>query len=167
MEPELPGRRALLIGIGNALRGDDGVGVVLVEELAQELGGWSTSRAVLQAVHQLTPELVLAVAQASRVLLLDACVSPRTVAPWLEGLSPAAGDDPWASAALAMGNAGGHQLSPSALLTLARCLYGWQGKGGLLHVPAFSFPHGMGLSAPLLRGLPEARRLLRQWLEQG
>ena len=32
----------LLIGIGNPLRGDDGVGALLVEELAEELGGWST-----------------------------------------------------------------------------------------------------------------------------
>ena len=154
--------RPLLLGIGNPLRGDDGVGAVLLEELAGELGEWSTAGAELRAVHQLTPDLALVVAEASRVLFLDACVAARTTEPWIERL------DAWASGSgdgLPAPGPDSHILEPATLLALALTLYGWRGEGDLLRVPAFAFPHGPGLSAPLLEAMPEARRLVRRWLQ--
>ena len=150
----------LLIGIGNPLRGDDGVGALLVEELAEELGGWSTPCAELRVVHQLTPELACPVAGAQRVLFLDACVSVRTVAPWLESLQPEA------FAGIGATGLDPHQLQPAPLLALAHTLYGWRGAGALLRMPAVAFPHGTGLSASLLEAMPEARRLVRRWLQE-
>ena len=152
----------LLLGIGNPLRGDDGVAAVLLEELARDLGGWSTAGAELRAVHQLTPELALVVAEASRVLFLDACVAPRTTGPWIEPL------DIWTSDArdgLEAPESGSHVLLPATLLALAHTLYGWRGEGALLRLPACAFPHGQALSATLLEALPEARRLVRRWLQ--
>ncbi|MFI0403754.1 MAG: hydrogenase maturation protease [Cyanobium sp.] len=152
-------RPDLLIGIGNPLRGDDGVGALLVEELAEELGGWSTPAAELKVVHQLTPELACTLAGAERVLFLDACGSARTVQPWLDLLQSEAGAD---AAAAGLGS---HQLEPAVLLALAHALYGWRGEGALLRLPAFAFPHGQALSPSLLEALPEARRLVRLWLQ--
>jgi hydrogenase maturation protease len=152
-------RPALLIGIGNPLRGDDGVGGRLVEELAEELGGWSTPSAELRVVQQLTPELACTVAGAQRVLFVDACVSAGTGVPWLDVLQP----DTCAGATAA--GLPSHQLEPAALLALAHTLYGWRGEGTLLRLPAFAFPHGQALSAPLLEALPAARRLVRWWLQ--
>jgi hydrogenase maturation protease len=156
------GPAALVIGIGNPLRGDDGVGAVLLEELAGELGEWSTAGAELRAVHQLTPELALVVAEASRVLFLDACLAGQTKEPWIEPLdawAPGSGDR------LQAPGPDSHALEPATLLALAHSLYGWRGEGALLRVPAFAFPHGPGLSAPLLQAIPEARRLVRRWLQ--
>ena len=152
-------RPDLLIGIGNPLRGDDGVGALLVEELAEELGGWSSPSAALKVVHQLTPELACTVAGSQRVLFVDACVSVRTVAPWLDSLQPEA----FACAATAGLDL--HQLQPAPLLALAHTLDGWRGEGTLLRLPAVAFPHGPGLSASLLEAMPEARRLVRRWLQ--
>ena len=155
-------QRPLLIAIGNPLRGDDGVAAVLLEELAEELGGWSTPAAELQAVHQLTPELALALAQASRVLFLDACVSSRTTEPWIEPLGPAQSSLNAPGLATSLST---HSLEPPALQAMACTLYEWKGEASLLRVPAFAFPHGTGFSSPLQLGLSRARWLLRRWLQ--
>lgn len=152
-----------MIGIGNPLRGDDGVGAALLEELAGERGGWSGPEAELKAVHQLTPELALAVAGARRVLFVDAWANPATTEPWLEPLAL----DTRNGNAPAPGGVGGHGLAPPVLVALAEALYGWRGEAALLRVPAFAFPHGPGLSAPLEAGLPLARQLVRRWLGEG
>ncbi|MFM7642265.1 MAG: hydrogenase maturation protease [Cyanobium sp.] len=155
---EMGVRCDLLIGIGNPLRGDDGVGPALLDALAAELGGWRTASAELKTVHQLTPELALAVVGAQRVLFLDACMASPSAEPWIERLrlpeTPA--EFSWLL--------GGHQWAPLHLLALAQSLYGWRGEGALLRVPAFAFPHGPSFSTPLLQALPRAKELMHGWL---
>lgn len=75
--------RPLLIGIGNRLCGDDGVGAQLVDALTAEGDG----RLRTLTVHQLTPELAAVVADASAVLFVDACPGRRR--PVLEVISAA------------------------------------------------------------------------------
>ena len=58
----------LVIGIGNQLRKDDGIGPALVESLAERDGVESC------IVHQLTPELAMRVCDADRV-----CGPPNNV----------------------------------------------------------------------------------------
>lgn len=168
MGPEAGPKRDLLIGIGNPLRGDDGVGPCLLEELAREWQGLASAPAELEVVHQLTPDLALAVAGVRRVLFVDACVSPRAVEPWIEPLHPLPAQ-PESSIMESSGWAvfGSHHLAPVSLLALAHILYGWSGEGALLRVPAFVFPHGPGFSAPLQRAMPAARELVRCWLQGG
>ena len=160
-------RPDLLIGIGNTLRGDDGVGAALLEELAregaQEGGVWSPRGAELRAVHQLTPELALAVAEAGRVLFVDAWANPDRHEPWIEPLPPLRGEGEAPEAA----GPGAHGWGPLALLSLAEELYGWRGEAALLRVPAFAFPHGTNFSAALEQALPLARDLIRRWLRGG
>lgn len=170
-------RPDLLIGIGNPLRGDDGVGARLLEELARECpqegageGGLeragesrrsSGPGAEFKAVQQLTPELALAVAQARRVLFVDAWANPGSAEPWIETLRP--GREESLDAACL----GAHGWGPLALVSLAELLYGWRGEAALLRVPAFAFPHGPGFSAALEQALPRARDLVRRWLRGG
>lgn len=168
MGVEAGARRDLLIGIGNPLRGDDGVAALLLEELAEEWRASRTAGVELHAVHQLTPELAAAVAGARRVLFVDACVSPQTVEPWIERLASLEVLPPSAGAAgQAIDGLGFHQLAPVTLLALANLLFGWRGEGALLRVPAFAFPHGLRFSASLERALPRARELVRLWLREG
>ena len=164
MEPGAPAPGDLLIGIGNPLRGDDGVGALLVEELAEHLGSWCTPNAELKVVHQLTPEMASAVAGARRVLFVDACVATRTVVPWLDTLQPEICAEACAEAG---GGLDSHQLQPGPLVALAHVLYGWRGDATVLRVPAFALPHGPGVSAGSEQAMPEARRLVRRWLQGG
>ena len=63
-----PQRNRLVIGIGNPLRGDDGVGALL----AEPVGG--------RCVQQLTPELAAELAELEAVLFIDAWLAPAGAA---------------------------------------------------------------------------------------
>lgn len=63
--------RILVVGCGNTLRGDDGLGPFIVEQLARRsLRGVQT-----RIVHQLTPELAAELADADAVVFVDASLA--------------------------------------------------------------------------------------------
>ena len=66
-------RPVLVLGYGNILRTDDGIGWRVAECLADDprLAGVSVI-----GCHQLTPELALDLSQASLAILVDAAVGP-------------------------------------------------------------------------------------------
>ena len=132
---------ALLIGIGNPLRGDDGVGWHLVEGLGLQC-------------HQLTPELAEAVAAADRLLIVDAWLAPPQSGSLLRPLAAAGG---WERDT--------HRVDPARLLALAEQLFDRCVPAHELLVPAFDFSWGDGFSPGLRRQLPQARRLLSSWLQ--
>jgi hydrogenase maturation protease len=134
-----------VIGIGNSLRGDDGVGWHLAAELADAVP--------VRCLHQLTAELAEDLAPLERVLFIDAWLAPAGTSPCLQPVTPGGSE---ASES--------HRLEPAQLLALAQVLYGAAPRATELLVPAFAFPHGEALSADLQRSLPAARRLLRRWL---
>jgi len=100
----------LIIGYGNRLRQDDGVGYRVAEILSARL---DPEQARVLAVHQLTPELVLelAAADVTRVLFVDACRDQHQPLV-MEKLNQAA----------ATGSCG-HQMAPQLLLHMAQNLY--------------------------------------------
>src|SRR5690242_14548449 len=106
----------LVIGYGNVLRSDDGVGPAVASALSCDVRAFGLT--VLQR-HQLTPELARDLAAASRVILIDAqdqdrddpCDAPRIN---VETIEPAACDRAASS----------HHLQPATLLALAGELYG-------------------------------------------
>ena len=135
-----PQRNRLVIGIGNGLRGDDGVGALL----ADPVGG--------RSVQQLTPEMAAELAELEAVLFIDAWLAPVGAAPQLTVIAPAAGA------------AESHRLEPAQLLAISQALYGRAPQAHLLRVPAYGFDHGTALSAELQAALPAARALLQGWL---
>jgi hydrogenase maturation protease len=149
----------LVIGIGNPLRGDDGVGWRLLAELEAEA---PVSGRTLLRVQQLTPELAAELAAAERVLFVDAWLAPPGAEPQL-----------WEESAEAAGAGGGpaaggsHHLTPAAVLAMASLLFGRRPPAAQLLVPAFVLGHGDDLSAATRALLPAARRLLCGWLSQG
>ena len=60
--------RTLIIGIGNPLRGDDGIGLDVASEFSREL---RRDDVQVLATHQLTPELSELVSRADRVFFID------------------------------------------------------------------------------------------------
>lgn len=131
---------SLLIGIGNPLRGDDGVGWHLVEGLGLQR-------------HQLTPELAQAVAAAERLLIVDAWLAPPRSRCLLR---PLLATDGWERDT--------HRVAPARLLAMAEQLFDRNVPAHELLVPAFDFSWGERFSPQLRRQLPPARRLLRGWL---
>jgi hydrogenase maturation protease len=102
---------ALVVGYGNALRTDDGLGWQVAERLAQDprLAG----AAVLQR-QQLMPELAFDVSAATLVVLVDASHGPPPGTFTISQVEPASQSTATWS----------HHLSPSTLVALADELYG-------------------------------------------
>jgi hydrogenase maturation protease len=118
---------AVVLAIGNTLRGDDGV----ADHVADLLG----ARADLDVrrVHQLTPELAEEMARATAVVFVDA--DPGVAEARLERLVPVPQRSPLT-----------HSVTPGELVMLAEQLYGFQGVAYLCHVPAENFTAGDSLS---------------------
>jgi hydrogenase maturation protease len=114
-----PAAGVLVVGYGNPLRSDDGVGPAVAERLAADprLRG-----ADVRAEHQLTPELALDASAASFLVLIDAAedVAAGEVAVRRLGPGGVAGDGPVEEAGPPLT----HHLDPGALLGLARQLFG-------------------------------------------
>jgi hydrogenase maturation protease len=132
----------LIVGYGNPLRSDDGIGWHAARLLAT--APWLDGARVL-ARHQLAPELAEDVSRASLVVLVDAAAegNPGSVSVRRIGLPPPT-PITWS-----------HHLSPETLAGLAEALYGAVPPIVLVSVAAESFAEGDGLSSALKRALPE------------
>jgi hydrogenase maturation protease len=145
--------RALIVGYGNPLRGDDGVGPTVARAFAGEA---AIDGVEAIACRLLTPELAELFATAARVVLVDVAAGQQAGA--VSVVSLQAG--PARSSGL------GHHLDPSELLRLTQSLYGRSPEAYLVTVGAASLALGEELSAPVAAALPEviatARRLALQ-----
>ncbi len=154
-------RPDLLIGWGNRLRQDDGVGPAIAERVES----WQLPGLDVLAPTQLTPELAPRLAAAKRVLFVDASRTPAGPPPgWrLERLETPADGDP----AAATGQPFSHWASPGALLQLAASLYGRRPPAWQLLVPARRCGCGTGLTPALEAQLPELLAAVRRWCGGG
>jgi hydrogenase maturation protease len=126
----------LLIGYGNTLRRDDGVGPKVAEAVAAL--GLPGVRAL--ACPLLTPELAEEVSWANMVIFVDAAVdAPREVQ--MRKLAPAAGSQLMA-----------HAASPATLLALARDVFGHAPEAWWLTIPVEDLGLGEYLSPLAQRG---------------
>lgn len=134
--------RPLVIGYGNTLRGDDGVGWSVADRLAADprLSGVDVLRS-----HQLTPEFALDVSRASAVVFVDATVSGPAGRVNVAALDPVAG-----------GTASSHHMAPETLLALSQALYGAQPPAWLVSVGCATLELGDGLSDVVAAALPAA-----------
>lgn len=134
----------LVIGYGNTLRSDDGVGPGVADAVSElSLPG---VRSV--ACHQLTPELAHDVAQAGEVIFVDASVEsiPRLQ---IRRLEPSA-----ASQILA------HAADPKTLLALARDVFGHCPPAWWLTIPVRNLEFGENFSADAAEGMHGAVRMI-------
>lgn len=142
----------LIIGYGNPLRSDDGVGQVVVERLeAQE----RPPALELLACHQLLPEHAELISQARRAIFVDA----------------AAGEPPGEISvrqvtAVANHSAGLiHDFTPQTLLAYADLLYGRSPEAFLITANGFSFDHGEALSEEMTAVLPDLISQVKSLIE--
>jgi hydrogenase maturation protease len=131
----------LVLGYGNALRGDDAVGWHAVARLAGDprLGGVRVSWQ-----HQLTPELAHEFGVASLVVLVDAEAGARPGAVVVRRLAPGAVN----------AQAFSHHVTPESLLALAGVLYGASPDAWVVGVGIAQLDLGEGLSPPVEAAIP-------------
>ena len=104
-----PNDTLLVIGYGNTLRGDDGVGRRMAEELAER----NLPRVRTRSVHQLTPELAEDLADCGAAIFVDACVGGSGDAFSMRPIEPE-------GSFVAVE----HVMRPQALLAYARAVFG-------------------------------------------
>jgi hydrogenase maturation protease len=139
----------LLIGIGNTLRRDDGVG----PWIATQIRAAAIPDVHTRTTHQLTPELTMELAEHDLVLFIDACES-EVESPIVEVF---ASSEP---------NRLGHAFSPANLLALCEnvgipCPRAWMAA-----VTGSDFGFGEGLSFSALQRAEAMVAFLQNWLRE-
>ena len=144
--------RVLILGYGNPLRSDDGLGW----QVAVQLFRANTSPEVLVLpCHQLTPELAEPISRAETVLFID---STRHGSPGdfrCEELRSEPGPMSFT-----------HHLSPAELLDLSSELFGCCPKAYVLSICGQSFELGEALSPTVCERLPELKARVRELIAE-
>jgi hydrogenase maturation protease len=154
--------KALLIGIGNPGRGDDGLGPALLERLAGAAPESIPEGLIIDVPggcaavwkYQLNIEDAALIADYDRVVFADASASAAPGTAALEPIQPAA--------AITFTT---HELPPASVLALGQDLYGRSPAAWLLAMAGSSWELGQGLSDPAAAALDIGEALLRSWLE--
>src|SRR5262245_61523511 len=120
----------LVIGYGNELRRDDGIG----PSVARELAALGLPQVRVWTLHQLVPELAGKLPEGRLAVFIDARTGPSRKRVTMERLSPSADLEGF-----------GHWADPGALLTLAS-VYGRAPAAVLVSVVGEDFGLGEGLS---------------------
>ena len=141
-----PVRDFLVIGYGNTLRGDDGVGPRVAEAIEKlNLPGVRTL-----VCQQLSPEYADPVSRAHTVVFVDAAVdAPREVR--LRKLEPGESSQLMA-----------HAANPRTMLALARDVFGHAPQAWWLTIPAMKLDFSETLTPEAQRGFAEAVKKIQE-----
>ena len=143
-------KNALVIGYGNSLRSDDGVGVWIAERI-EEL---HLPDVDVQTCHQLHPELVPDMVEYESVILVDAAVNgePLTVRKSIPALD--------------LSSSSNHSVRPETLQQLAKELYGVLPDMRLYSVRGENFEFGTVLSSSVIERANEAILQITAFLQR-
>ncbi|WP_169977940.1 hydrogenase maturation protease [Tautonia rosea] len=137
------GGKVLILGFGNVLRGDDGIG----PRVAETVAGWDLCGVVALAAHQLVPEFAEPIHKARVVIFVDAVRSSNSESESVSTipLHPRATASPL-----------GHVSDPEQLLALARDVFCRCPPAYLIRVPASDVNLGDSLSPLAEAGIHKA-----------
>ncbi|CAD5972526.1 hypothetical protein PCC9214_03916 [Planktothrix tepida] len=140
----------LIIGYGNPIRGDDGIGQAVIAEVEQ----WNLANVRSQSLHQLTPEIAAEMAEVETVIFVDAGLEGDTVN--IISLEPLPSDlFNW-----------GHSLNPRSLLSLTQFLYQKSPQAWLIAIPGENFELSETLSQKALNGIQEALKIIQNLINK-
>jgi hydrogenase maturation protease len=142
----------LIIGYGNTLRSDDGVGYKVAEAVAT----WNLNRVRSISVHQLTPDLAELITHTHTVIFVDAVINASLTSPAIaiKQLKP--------SDRLLYTH---HHVDPASLLTLTHLLYGCSPIAYQILIPAIQFEFGDLLSSITQASYQLALHQIQHWLQ--
>ena len=143
--------KTLVIGYGNTLREDDGVGF----RVAEVVQTWNLEGVEARPCQQLTPELAADMADASCVIFVDATPPQNPHSPIVVERIESGHYSSLFSA---------HHSSPTALLSLTQQLYGKQPEAYTMLLPSWSMGYGEDLSPIAQLGLKQGLRRLAELL---
>jgi hydrogenase maturation protease len=132
--------KGLVIGYGNPLRGDDGLGWYAAQALAGD-----DSNVEIIACHQLTPELAEPISRADFVIFIDACSGRTAGHLTCEPIEPVSSADAPST----------HHMTPTALLVWAAQLFGRSPRAMTLSIVGQSFELGTELSDVIRAAMPQ------------
>jgi hydrogenase maturation protease len=136
-------RQPLVIGYGNVLRRDDGIGPRVAADAAIDPRLVDASTLL---VHQLVPELAFDLSAASIVVFVDARVGPAPGSLAVERVKArASASSPWS-----------HHVDPGTLAAMAEQLYGRVPPVYLVTVGVASMELGDGLTPAVEACVPRA-----------
>lgn len=141
----------LVIGYGNDLRSDDGIG----PRVAAEVEAWSMPNVKSLAVHQLTPEIADTIKDVYGVIFVDACQLPDVQE--VQVLTIEAEET---------GKSMTHNVDPRSLLALSQTLYNSHPHAWCINVPAINFEMGETLSPVAEQGVSQALEKIKFILRQ-
>jgi hydrogenase maturation protease len=158
-----------IVGYGNCLRGDDGVGQEVAQALWRQRGQIAALvGASINWAHQLTPEMAPELAASRLGIFVDAACDSRpagSVTVEMLGPPPGAGAGAGAAAIAPAGPAVStgcwQDLGPRELLALAFELYGSAPPAALVSVGVGSLEFGVGLSPTVRAAVPRAVATVR------
>lgn len=143
--------KTLLIGIGNASRGDDGLGWAFADRLAGQLPpSWT-----LEYRYQLVVEDAELLTRYSRVVFVDACQQALSGGFALELCAPDA------SAGIYT-----HQQTPGAVLYLCKALYAHQPEAWRLCMQGYAWELGDPISLRAQENLERGVAAFKLWLRE-
>jgi hydrogenase maturation protease len=141
----------LVIGYGNTLRGDDGVG----PRVAEAVGALGLPGVHTLSCQQLSPEHADPVSRAHAVVFVDAAMdAPKEVQ--LRPLEPNGSSQVMT-----------HAADPRTLLALARDVFGRAPRAWWLTIPAVNLDFEESLSPETERGFAEAVELIQTLCRRG
>ena len=147
----------LIIGYGNPLRGDDGVGIRAAELLA----GWDgvsppqqTDEIEVIACQQLNIELAATISAVDCLILIDASATDEPGTLTAQTLTPTIPNQG--------SNSLSHHLDARGLLAAAQILYGKAPPTTLFTISGRDFDYGETLSPPVAAALPGLLARVRQ-----
>ena len=146
--------KTLILGYGNTLRKDDGLGVYASEALAATA---LPADVEVLSCHQLSPELSATLAQAEHVIFIDVTLAANGELPGrikTRELHPR----PTQPSGIT------HHFAPETLLAMAETLYGHAPQASLFSVTADNFDLGEGLSPEVITALPVLVGNIREYL---
>lgn len=138
----------LIIGYGNTLRSDDGVGQLV----AMDVEKWNLSQVTSLYLHQLTPELAEKIAQSTTVIFIDASIEAAQVKlTLLPNRQPIKN---WT-----------HHLTPQSLMSLTEFLYQQTPATWLIQIPIANLDFGEAISNLAQAGKDEALVIIKNIIE--
>jgi hydrogenase maturation protease len=148
--------RSLIIGIGNPLRSDDGLGWIVAEQLFQD----REVDCSIHAVHQLTPELAEGMALARLTIIIDASHEGEPGELHVRPLSPSAQPGP-------TGPIGTHYTTPEELAALTATIYGYCPPVVVVTLTGANFALGEQCSSIIKERIPLVCAVVRQICTHG
>ncbi|WP_420631677.1 hydrogenase maturation protease [Candidatus Leptofilum sp.] len=137
----------IVVGIGNPLRGDDGIGWAVVDRLLTEPFEGITA----VHTHQLLPELIDRFHEAAQIIFVDASMVGKLGNVTVTAVSPATD-----------GTTASHHLHPGVLLALGVKLYGRMPPAHLVTITGHNFGYREELSTLVEQAIRVAISQIKQ-----